>query len=163
MSASSQAKHTGAVLPQTTWPDILRETAVEVFATMVGATVNLSETNDVPVLAQITGMVGIAGPLIAIFSLRCSERAATRIASQMLGISLDAAAAPKCDAVGEICNMVAGYFKAKIGLGDQCKLSVPTVLAGTDYKIHSPGKSKRLELPLLYELEPILMTLDIRP
>ena len=81
----------------------------------------------------------------------------------MLGISLDAAAAPKCDAVGEICNMVAGYFKAKIGLGDQCKLSVPTVLAGTDYKIHSPGKSKRLELPLLYELEPILMTLDIRP
>jgi chemotaxis protein CheX len=163
MSAPSPVRDAGAVLPQTVWPDVLRETAIEVFATMVGATLKPSETNGVPVIAQMTGMVGIAGPLIAVFSLRCSERAATTIASQMLGVSLEDAAAQKSDAVGEICNMVAGYFKAKIGLGDQCKLSVPTILAGTDYKIHRPGKSKRLELMLLYEREPILMTLDIRP
>jgi chemotaxis protein CheX len=163
MSAPSPVRDARAVLPQTAWPDVLRETAIEVFATMVGATLKNSETNDVPALAQMTGMVGIAGPLIAVFSLRCSERAATTLASQMLGVSLEDAAAQKRDAVGEICNMVAGYFKAKIGLGDQCKLSVPTILVGTDYKIHSPGRSQRLELPLLYELEPILMTLDIRP
>lgn len=76
---------------------------------------------------------------------------------------MDEAAAEKCDAVGEICNIVAGYFKAKIGLGDQCMLSVPTVLAGKDYRIHSRGEDVRMELPLLYESEPIWIALEIRP
>lgn len=166
MSVSPQASSTGIVSlqvsPQTVWPAILRETAVEVFSMMVGVTVTPPQVNDVPVLAQITGVVGIAGPLSAVFSLRCSLHSATMIASQMLGVSLEEAAAQKSDAVGEICNMVAGYFKAKIGLGDRCMLSVPTVVAGKDYKIRSPGKDVRLELPLLYEREPIWLALDIR-
>jgi chemotaxis protein CheX len=130
---------------------------------MVGVIANTPASDEIPVLARVTGIIGIAGPLSALFCLRCSESAATLIASQMLGVAVEEAAAQKGDAVGEVCNMVAGYFKAKIGLGDQCKLSVPTILVGTDYKIHSPGKNKRLELPLLYQSEPIWMTLDIRP
>jgi len=142
---------------------MLRETAVEVFSTMVGVTVTVPNEGDLPVLAHVTGMIGIAGPLSAVFSLRCSEHSAIMLASQMLGVSLGQATAQKCDAVGEICNIVAGYFKAKIGLGDRCKLSVPTVVAGKNYKIRSPGKDERLELPLLYGGEPIWLALDIRP
>jgi chemotaxis protein CheX len=162
MSAPPQANPAGAASPRTAWRAILRETAVEVFSTMVGVTVTAPEEGNVAVLAQVTGMVGIAGPLSAIFSLRCSLHCATSIASQMLGVSMDEAGAQKCDAVGEICNIVAGSFKAKIGLGDRCMLSVPTVLAGTDYQIRSPGKDARLELPLLYEGEPVWIALDIR-
>jgi chemotaxis protein CheX len=151
------------VFPRSAWPDILRETAVEVFLTMVGITIEIPGNNDLAVLSQVTGMVGIAGPLSATFSLRCSLRSATMIASQMLGVPAEEAAEQKCDAVGEICNIVAGYFKAKIGLGDKCMLSVPTVLAGTDYQVRSRKEDVRLELPLLYEREPLWIALDIRP
>ena len=56
------------------------------------------------------------------------------------------------DAMGEICNMVAGNFKNKIsGLSDGCMLSVPTVITGSDYNLHSPADSETLELKLLFE------------
>jgi chemotaxis protein CheX len=163
MSAPSQASSPGAVSPRTAWPAVLRETAVEVFSTMVGVAVTAPENGDVPVLAQVTGTVGIAGPLSATFSLRCSLLSATMIAAQMLGVSADEADAQKCDAVGEICNIVAGYFKAKIGLGERCMLSVPTVLAGTNYQIRSRSDDVVIEIPLLYEREPLWIALHIRP
>jgi chemotaxis protein CheX len=163
MSAPTQTTDIGTVPPQSEWQAILRQTAVEVFSTMVGVTVTVPEESDLPVSAHVTGMIGIAGPLSAIFSIRCSEHSAIMLASQMLGVSLAKAAEQKCDAVGEICNIVAGYFKAKIGLGDRCQLSVPTVVAGTDYQVHSSEKGTRLELPLLYGGEPLWLALDIRP
>jgi chemotaxis protein CheX len=151
------------VPPKTAWPVILRETAVEVLSTMAGLAVTSCENGTVPVAAQITGMVGIAGPLSATFSLQCSSEAATFIASKMLDVPAEEAAVQKCDAIGEICNMVAGYFKAKIGLGDACQLSVPTVLAGTNYQIRSRKDDELMELPLLHKREPIWIRLQIRP
>src|SRR5882724_10147109 len=124
-----------AVLPQETWRAVLLETAIEVFSMMVGgATVTSPKDTDLSVLAEVTGMVGIAGAVRALFSLRCSSRSSTRMASQMLGVPHDQAVKLQGDAVGEICNMVAGYFKAKIGLGEKCMLSLPTVLMGHDYQ-----------------------------
>jgi chemotaxis protein CheX len=161
MTAPSQAK-APAVFPQSDWPDILRDTAIEVFSTMAGTKVTAPGDRNVPVIAEITGMVGIAGPLSATFSLRCSLLSATKIASQMLGVSMEEAKEQKCDAVGEICNIVAGYFKAKIGLGDRCMLSVPTVLTGKDYRVLSRVQNLRLELPLLHESEPIWIALEVR-
>lgn len=150
------------VIPRNAWPGILRDAAVEVFFMMVGAMVLTPETGDHPVQAQVTGMVGIAGPLTATFSLRCSLETATQIAAQMLGVPPAQAAAQRYDAIGEICNVVAGSFKQKIGLGDQCMLSVPTVLTGKDYAIRSRSVYVRVELPLLYERQPIWIALDIR-
>jgi chemotaxis protein CheX len=161
MSSSPQTAN--AVNCRETWPAVLRETTVEVFSTMVGATVTTPDKSGVPVVEQVTGMVGIAGPLSATVSLRCSLQSATTIASQMLGVPLEEAAAQKCDAIGEICNIVAGYFKAKVGLGDLCMLSVPTVLAGTDYQIRTRDGDVRIELPVLHEGAPVWIALDIRP
>jgi chemotaxis protein CheX len=162
MSASSPAQPAASVFPQTEWPQILCATAIEVFATMVGVSVVAPPEGEFRILAEVTGMVGIAGVLRAIFSLRCSLKSATLLSSHMLGVSMEEAAAQKADAVGEICNIIAGYFKAKIGLGDVCSLSVPTVLSGTNYQIHSPGQTTHLGLPLLYENEIIWVALDIR-
>ena len=50
------------------------------------------------------------------------------------------------DALGEICKVVAGYFKAKIGLGEACGLSVPTIIAGRDYKFHFGGKLRAVRI-----------------
>lgn len=162
MGATPKTNPTRAVSPRNAWPTILRDATVEVFFMMVGAMVLTPEVGDHLVLAEVTGMVGIAGPLSATLSLRCSLDSATRIASQMLGVSREKAAAQKFDAIGEVCNMVAGSFKEKIGLGDQCMLSVPTVLTGKDYQIRSRSVYVRVELPVLYEHEPIWIALDIR-
>ncbi len=44
------------------------------------------------------------------------------------------------DSFGEICNMIAGGWKNRIpGLDSGCALSVPTIIAGTDYVLHPVG------------------------
>ena len=81
----------------------------------------------------------------------------------MLGISADDPGSQKaaCDALGEICNIVAGYFKARIGLGDQCMLSVPMIVVGKDYKFRSRESYERMEVRLLYEGQTLAATLEI--
>lgn len=162
MSAPSPSNDPTTIFSREAWPAILRETAAEVFLTVLGVTVVIPGIGNVPVQDQVTGMVGIAGPLSATFNLRCSLQSATLIASKMLGVPVEEAAAQKCDAVGEICNIMAGYFKAKIGLGDRCMLSLPTMLIGTNYQIRCK-EAVRVEQPLLYEHEPVWLALDIRP
>ena len=68
---------------------------------------------------DITSMVGLAGQLCGILSVRCSAKSAARMASRMLGVDPETAGPEMWDAVGEICNMVAGNFKNKLtGLSD---------------------------------------------
>jgi len=152
----------GNVVPGNDWRGILGEAAIEVFSMMVGVQITAPQNGLHPVFANVTGTVGIAGAISAILSLRCSTKSAINIASAMLGIPAEDAAPQQCDAIGEICNMVAGHFKQKVGLGDKCMLSLPTVITGTKYQLHSPPDFERLELPLLYQEEPIWLALEVR-
>jgi chemotaxis protein CheX len=160
--AAPKFSQSATVLPRTAWQAALSETAVEVFSMVVGVTVTLPKEIP-PAQSQMTGVVGIAGEIRAIFSLRCSVPAATKIASLMLHIPPDDSRAQNGagDAVGEICNIVAGYFKAKIGLGEKCSLSVPMIVIGENYSLHSAAGCERMEFPLLFEAEPIRIRLDI--
>lgn len=150
------------VAPSTEWRAILGSAVAEVFSMMVGPAVSSADDSQPLPSANVTGTVGIAGAMSAILSLRCSDHVATRIAAQMLGVPVEDAVSHKCDAIGEICNIVAGQFKAKIGLEDKCMLSVPTVITGGDYRLHPMAGSERLELVLCYETEPICIALEIR-
>lgn len=162
--AQPRALDPTTVLPRTEWQAVLCETTIEVFATMSGVTVAIPEETSPPNNAQITGVIGIAGQIRAIFSLRCSQKCAIDIASQMLGISPGDPGAEKAasDAVGEVCNVVAGYFKAKIGLGDKGSLSLPTIVIGKSYTVHLASGCERMQFPVLFKTEPIWITLDIR-
>jgi chemotaxis protein CheX len=162
----------GPITPRTEWPEALRQATLEVFSTMVGATPDASsavspvpvasESEDPSVTSYVTGMIGIAGALRAVFSMRCSDQTATMIASQMLGISVEESAAQKFDAIGEICNMIAGHFKHKVGHGFSCTLTVPSVVAGGNYSIHCLEKGERIEFSIRYGGEAVLIKLDIR-
>lgn len=162
--ATSRGLDPTTILPRSEWQAVLCETTIEVFSTMVGVSVGIPQETCLPVLSQMTGVIGIAGQIRAIFSLRCSQKAAIGIASRMLGIAADDPGAEKAasDAVGEVCNVVAGYFKAKIGLGDKGSLSLPAIVLGKNYTIHPATGCERLEFPLLLESEPLWITLDIR-
>jgi chemotaxis protein CheX len=112
--------------------------------------------------AGITAMVGMAGDLCGMLTLRGDEAFVTEAASRMLGLSQEEAALQGSDALGEICNMIAGNFKAKIGFEEKCMLSVPTVITGDHYSTHSIVVSNHLSVQLLFEGQYICITLETR-
>jgi len=99
--------------------------------------------------------------LCGVLTVRCSTKTAGRMASRMLGVEAEKAGQEMWDAVGEICNMVAGNFKNKIaGLGDGCMLSVPTVITGGEYTLHAMV-DEELRTVLLFEGEPVVLSLEV--
>jgi len=105
------------------WLPFLEFATREVFEMMLGCQLTKPETTPV-VRFNVTAVVGLAGKLSGVIGVRCQEKAAALMASRMLGVELDKVGAEISDALGEVCNMVAGNFKNKIsGLGDGCMLS----------------------------------------
>ncbi len=140
---------------------MLELAAHEVFETMLSCKLTKPEA-PIEQQLEITSMVGLAGQLCGVMSVRCSSQAANLMASRMLGVAPDAVGPDVGDAFGEICNMIAGNFKNKItGLGDGCMLSVPTVITGSDYSLHSLADSAGIELTLLLENMPVGIVLQI--
>jgi len=112
------------------WAPVLEQATQEVFELMLNS--KLIRTGSAQVNSpHLTAMVGLAGQLCGLLSIRCDKKAAALMASKMLGLTEEAAGNEVFDAFGEVGNMVAGNFKNKIaGLGDSCMLSVPTVVTG---------------------------------
>lgn len=160
---ASKLVEPNAVLPRSDWAAVLQETMIEVFSTMVGVSVHPTAAEPHSATPQLSSIVGIAGALRARCLVRCSQTASHKLASHMLGAAPEdlPSSTTACDALGEICNIVAGSFKAKIGLGATCMLSLPTVVMGRNYTFHSANISEKLELAVSFEGEPIIATLEI--
>jgi len=143
------------------WLPTLQLATQEVFELMLACPLEVPGEAPVEGALDITAMVGLAGQLCGVLTLRCSAKSASHMASRMLGIDAEKAGPEMWDAVGEICNMVAGNFKNKIsGLGDGCMLSVPTVITGADYNLHSMVDTG-IHTVLLFEGEPLALTLEV--
>jgi chemotaxis protein CheX len=143
------------------WVPILEVATREVFELMLGCQLTVPATpEDAP--AEVTAMVGLAGQLCGVLGVRCSRKAATLMTSKMLGVEPDKVGPEMSDALGEICNMVAGNFKNKIaGLAEGCMLSPPTVITGSDYNLQTLADSPALEIRLLFEGMPIVISLQV--
>lgn len=136
------------------WKAILECAAVEVFEMMAGVRLEPNAAPTEEPSGEQTAMVGMAGALCGMITLRCSQRASVKLASLMLG--QDAASSPDTarDALGELCNMVAGNFKAKINaLKDQCMLSVPTVITGDNYSMEAADPNQGVTVALTFDGE----------
>ncbi len=143
------------------WVPLLGVAAREVFELMLGSQLTVPATAENANL-DITSMVGLAGQVCGVLSVRCDGKAAALMTSRMLGVELDKVGPEMSDALGEVCNMVAGNFKNKIaGLAESCMLSPPTVITGNDYTLHSLANSPALEVRLLFEGMPIIISLLI--
>jgi len=143
------------------WIPLLETATREVFELMLGCQLTLpSEHQEAG--HDVTAMVGLAGQLCGVLSVRCDGKAAALMTSKMLGVELDKVGPDISDALGEVCNMVAGNFKNKIaGLAEGCLLSPPTVVTGSDYSLHSLAESPGLEISLLFERLPLVVSLQI--
>lgn len=143
------------------WIPLLELSVREVFELMLGCQLKQLEAGSERGL-DITSMVGLAGQLCGVLSVRSSKESAALMAHKMLGAETDTNSQEVRDAFGEICNMVAGNFKNKIsGLGEGCMLSVPTVVTGNDYSLHSLTDSPPLEVRLQFEDRPLIISLEV--
>jgi chemotaxis protein CheX len=143
------------------WKPMLELAVREVFEIMLGCKLE-SEDIPRPGVCDFTAMVGLAGQLCGLLTLRCNASSAVLMASKMLGMDIKETDQQIWDAVGEIANMIAGNFKNKLtGMGDRCVLSVPTVITGSDYSFHSMADTGPLEVTLLFEGAPVTVAVEM--
>ena len=139
------------------------EAVAEVFSMMLGyeilpvneAAANGCEAN------ERTAIVGFSGSMRGTCEIRMTTLAACSVASAMLGgtpvvegdDSID-------DAIGELCNMLAGGWKNRIHtLSSDCALSPPTVISGGDYKVHVRQPSMKLARVYRFDVHTLHLTL----
>lgn len=109
----------------------------EVFHLMLGVTCRRDPTPWAEEAESVTAVVGFGGLLSGACVVRSSASAARKIAALMTGTEFATIDDTVKDAIGEICNMLAGSWKGKVpDLAANCGLSVPAVITGCDYNLH---------------------------
>jgi chemotaxis protein CheX len=127
------------------WIHYVHDAFHEVFGVMLGMKVTPCEGQIM--VPELTAIVGLAGSICGLFSIRCNQENGCKFAERMLGAPGDED--ETLDALGEICNMLAGSFKSRIpGIADTCMLSVPTTIAGADYHVHALRGGQRFEMQM---------------
>jgi chemotaxis protein CheX len=144
------------------WLPILELSVQEVFEIMLSCRLEPAAESEQKPAGDCTAMVGLAGALCGILTMSCGARSANLIAARMLGGDVASAGEQAWDALGEVCNMIAGNFKNKISGADSgCMLSVPTVIAGAAYSFHSLADGASLETTKLFEGAPVVVRLEL--
>jgi chemotaxis protein CheX len=143
------------------WQPLLELAAREVFELMLNC--KLQSGGEVQSSSgEITAMVGLAGQLCGLVSVRCTLKSAASMASRMLGAEIRQGDKQMFDAVGEMSNMVAGNFKNKLtGIADKCMVSVPTVITGSEYSCHSMADIPPLQVMFSFEGALVTVALEI--
>jgi chemotaxis protein CheX len=157
------AETTTAVRPHPeSWLPILELSVQEVFEIMLGCRVEPVKDEEQPQNGEFTAMVGLAGALCGILTVCCSSEAAKQIATRMLGPEIANSEGQVWDALGEICNMIAGNFKNKLsGMDGRCLLSVPTVVTGGEYSFHSLADGDAMSTVLRFEGQLVIVRLEL--
>jgi chemotaxis protein CheX len=118
-------------------PENLDASVDEVFRLMLGVDCRRDTAEPVPEPESVTAVVGFGGLLSGACVFSCGSRAALKIAAQLAGMEFNGIDDTVKDAMGEICNMLAGAWKGKVPeLAANCGLSVPAVITGRDYRLH---------------------------
>ena len=143
------------------WLPILELAVEEVFEIMLGSRVKPVAQSELKANRGFTAMIGLAGALCGILTVCCDAKTAGQVAKGMLGDTATSEG-EVADALGEICNMIAGNFKNKLaGTDDRCMLSVPTVISGEEYSLRSMAEGKSVETVLLFEGAPVAVRLQL--
>jgi len=162
MKPSAETSLPGAVFDRATWTPLLERSAHEVFAIMLDTVLHSIESPANPNNGEFTALVGLAGSICGVLSIRCNSQAARIMASKMLGIPPEEVDNDSWDALGEIANMIAGNFKGKLsGVGNHCMLSVPTIIVGSDYETRSMAAGNTIEAIFEFEQKPLWVTLEL--
>ncbi|HEX4020054.1 MAG TPA: chemotaxis protein CheX [Acidobacteriaceae bacterium] len=144
----------------------------EVFDRMLGIACVVQATA-MPILPMsmvqpVSAILGFAGKFSGSCTLSAAPEAVIAVSQRLLatpgmhtqdnGMDLNNTV---LDAFGEVCNMIAGGWKNRMpGLDAGCALSVPIIVCGSDYVLHTVGD--RLLVERVYSFAGFPMRLAIR-
>ena len=101
---------------------------------------------------SVTGVVGFGGALSGACVFRCDALSATRVAERMTGLEFKKIDNTVKDAIGELCNVLAGTWKGRVpDLAAHSGLSVPAVITGRDYRLHVQAPEFQLHQDYRFE------------
>ena len=130
---------------------ILITSTQEVFETMVFTPLGSQtpiEGEAVRLQTNVVGTVAFAGEHCGIVAFHSSTKTARTIAGAMLGMPAAQVNGEMPDAIGEITNMIAGTFRARMATqGFRWSISVPTVTIGSDFHTKYVSDVRRVLCP----------------
>lgn len=136
------------------------DSVAEVFSLMMGIRCELVDDCPIQDAETISSVIGLAGAMSGTCVLRCGDRTARHIAEALTGIRTESLDEMVKDAMGEICNMIAGAWKGKhSGFASNCVLSTPTVVTGSNYQLHTQRPEFRIERYYQFEADSFSFTL----
>ena len=95
----------------------------------------------------LSAIVGFGGKISGFIAINLSPESACNLAEKLLGMEFKEMDDIVADAMGEIVNMVAGGMKKNASRNaDLFKISIPSIVYGTDYSTHAPKNSQRLSI-----------------
>jgi len=130
------------------WLPILELAVEEVFEIMLGCRVKPASSEHV-VNGEFTAMVGLAGALCGVLTVGCDAKTAHQVAKSMLG---DTAKSEEevGDALGEICNMIAGNFDsgaAQMKATSEAAFDrIASMLRQRDYRLRIEGHTDNVPI-----------------
>lgn len=134
------------------YEEYLDRAAAEVFSTMMGVSCVPVDECAGRERDTISAVIGLAGAISGSMVMQSGCLTAMRIAEHLTGIAPVEVDATVRDAVGEVCNMLAGTWKGfDSHMCSGCLLSTPTVVAGSHYELFSQRASVRIERSYRFE------------
>jgi chemotaxis protein CheX len=141
-------------------PSNLDASVEEVFEMMLGVACSAMTEAAPDEMETITAVVGFGGLLSGACVFRSSGSAALAIAAKLTGMEFTGIDDTVKDAIGEVCNMLAGAWKGRVpDLSANCGLSIPAVITGRDYNIHVQAPEFRLHHLYRFEQQAFAVTI----
>lgn len=116
----------------------------------------------------VVGMVGFVGSMNGVINLYLEEDLALKLTGTFLGMSEEEVAEEGQDvihdALGEMTNMIVGTFKNTVSdKGFQCRMTVPSILRGTNFTIETPSSVFRQLYTFKIMNAPFIADLTMKP
>jgi len=129
--------------------EAIKEAVSEVVSTYTGNSPELMATEarkDDFALAEISSIIGLTGEkLQGAFVVSLDKELLFEFMKLLLGESPTELNQEALDLAGELANMICGAFRRRFeNFGATLKASVPSMITGKDYKIHSLCKTPRV-------------------
>lgn len=140
--------------------ELVRSAVGEVFGTMLNLPVR-TDPSGAPAFngdPTIAACVGFLGRMAGAIYLHTTEHFACRVTTALTGHAPGGSGdALVSDAVGEVTNMVAGCFKARLrSRGLECWLTIPIVVRGQEVAIEGTNQARRRVVALRCEDAPLV-------
>lgn len=114
----------------------------------------------------VVGSIGFVGEANGVVYIYMHQQIATEITSMMTGMDVEELTAEfdiVKDVIGEIANMTIGNFKNHIcDLGFNCRVTLPTVLRGSQLEVDSLQSAKRETFHFEFIKQPLVIDLFIQ-